>query len=54
MNGELKCHSLFSSSGIIIFVVVLYHSGTGSLTREEHKLMVFKNRVLREIFGTQR
>lgn len=35
MNDELKCHSLFSSSGIIIFVVVLYHSGTGSLTRED-------------------
>ena len=29
MTVELKCHSLFSSSGIIIFVVVLYHSETG-------------------------
>jgi hypothetical protein len=54
MNGELKCHSSFSSSGIKIFVVVLYHSETGSLTRGEHKLRVFSNRVLRKIFGIQK
>jgi hypothetical protein len=32
--------------------VVLYGCGTWSLTlREEHKLRVFENRVLRRIFG---
>jgi len=54
MTGELKCHNLFSSSGIIISVAVLYHSETGSVTREKHKLREFKNRVLRKIFGIQR
>jgi hypothetical protein len=36
------------------FVVVLYHFETGFLTREEHKLRVFKNKVLRKIFVIQR
>jgi hypothetical protein len=36
----------------IILPVVLYGSETSSLTlREEHRLMVFENRVLRRIFG---
>jgi hypothetical protein len=35
------------------FIVVVYSSG--SLTvREEHKLRVFENRVLRRIFGPKR
>jgi len=35
--------------------VVLYGCGTWSLTlREEHRLRVFKNRVLRRIFGPKR
>jgi hypothetical protein len=35
--------------------VVLYGRGTWSLTlREEHKLRVFENRVLRIIFGPKR
>jgi hypothetical protein len=36
----------------MIFPVVLYGCETWSLTlREEHRLMVFENRVLRRIFG---
>jgi hypothetical protein len=39
----------------IILPVVLYWCETWSLTvREEHKLMVFENRVLRRIFGPKR
>jgi hypothetical protein len=39
----------------IIFLVVLYGCETWSVTlREEHKLRVFKNRVLRRIFGPKR
>jgi hypothetical protein len=39
----------------IILPVVLYVSETWSLTvREEHKLRVFENRVLRRIFGPKR
>jgi hypothetical protein len=35
--------------------VVLYGCGTWSLTlREEHRLRVFENRVLRRIFGPKR
>jgi hypothetical protein len=35
--------------------VVLYAYETWSLTvREEHKLRMFENRVLRRIFGTKR
>jgi hypothetical protein len=37
---------------IIILPVVLYGCETWSVTeREEHKLRVFENRVLRRIFG---
>jgi hypothetical protein len=36
----------------IIFPVVLYGCKTWSLTvREEHRMRVFENRVLRRIFG---
>jgi hypothetical protein len=39
----------------IIMPVVLYGCETWSLTlREEHRLRVFENRVLRKIFGTKR
>jgi hypothetical protein len=39
----------------IILPVVLYGWGTWSLTlREEHRLRVFQNRVLRRIFGPKR
>jgi hypothetical protein len=39
----------------IILPVVLYRCETWSLTiREEHKLRVFENRVLRRIFGPKR
>jgi hypothetical protein len=39
----------------IILPVVLYGCETLSLTvREEHKLRVFENRVLRRIFGPKR
>jgi hypothetical protein len=39
----------------IIFAVVLYDCKTWSLTlREEHRLRVFENRVLRKIFGPKR
>jgi hypothetical protein len=40
---------------IIILPVVLYACETWSLTlREEHRLKVFENRVLRRIFGPKR
>jgi hypothetical protein len=40
---------------IVILPVVLYGCETWSLTlREEHKLRVFENRVLRKIFGPKR
>jgi hypothetical protein len=39
----------------IIFLVVLYGCETWSLTlREEHRVRVFENRVLRRIFGPKR
>jgi hypothetical protein len=39
----------------IILPVVLYGCGTWSLTvREEHKLRVFENKVLRRILGPKR
>ena len=39
----------------IILPVVLYECGTWSLTlREEHRLRVFENRMLRRIFGLER
>jgi hypothetical protein len=40
---------------IIILPVVLYGCETWSLTlREEHRLRVFENRVLRRIFGPRK
>jgi hypothetical protein len=44
-----------ASSKTIILPVVLYGCETWALTvREEHKLRVFENRVLRRIFGPKR
>jgi hypothetical protein len=51
MNGIRKQ----STHGIIILPLVLYGCETWSLAlREEHKLRVFENRVLRRIFGSKR
>ena len=48
-NLEIKIHRT------IIFPVVLYGCETWSLTwREERRLRVFENRVLRRIFGPKR
>jgi hypothetical protein len=48
-NVKVKIHET------IILPVVLYGHETWSLTlREEHRLRVFKNRVLRRIFGPKR
>jgi hypothetical protein len=45
----------FKMYKITILPVVLYECETWSLTlREEHKLRVFENRVLRRIFGPKR
>jgi hypothetical protein len=39
----------------VILIVVMYGCETWSLTlREEHRLRVFENRVLRRIFGPKR
>jgi hypothetical protein len=41
--------------GAIILPVVLYGCETWSLTlKEEHRMRVFENRVLRKIFGPKR
>jgi hypothetical protein len=48
-TGRLKIYS-----GVILSVV-MYRRETWYLTlREEHRLMVFENRVLRRIFGPKR
>jgi hypothetical protein len=48
-NTEIRAY------GIIILPVVLYRCETWSLTlREEQRLRVFENRVLRRIFGPKR
>jgi hypothetical protein len=49
MNVKVKIYKT------IILLDVLYECETWSLTlREEHRLMVFENRVLRRIFGPKR
>jgi hypothetical protein len=41
--------------GTISLPIVLYGCGTWSVTlREEHRLTVFENRVLRKIFGSKK
>ena len=53
MWGVLR--QLLISSGCDVLPVVLYGCETWSLTlREERKLRVFENRVLRRIFGPRR
>ena len=48
-------HSKFKTYRIIILPLVLYEYETWSLTlREERRLKVFENRVLRRIFGLKR
>jgi hypothetical protein len=47
--------SEYSNNSTVILPVVLYGCETWSLTlREEHRLRVFENRVLRKIFGPKR
>jgi hypothetical protein len=67
-SGNACCHSVQSSVlpllcrnlkvktyKIIILPVILYGCETWSLTlREEHRLRVFENRLLRGIFGPKR
>jgi hypothetical protein len=51
MNANIKIR-IYKT---IILPVVLYGCETWSLTlREEHRLRVFENRVLRRIFGLKR
>jgi hypothetical protein len=60
--GSQSCVLPLLSGGVrvkihktIILPVVLYGSETWSLTlREEHRLRVFENRMLRRIFGPKR
>jgi len=61
MLAIIRCRSLLSKNtnieiyGTIILPVVWYGCETWSLTlREERRLMVFENRVLRRIFGPNR
>jgi hypothetical protein len=52
---SLKRILILSSHLVIILPVVLYGCETWSVTlREEHRLRVFENRVLRGIFGHRR
>jgi hypothetical protein len=59
---KLACRTLYILKNLkiriyktIILPVVLYRCETWSLTlREEHRLRVFENRVLRSIFGPKR
>ena len=45
----------FRTCGTIVLLVVLYAFEIWSLTlREEHRMMVYENRVLRRIFGSKR
>jgi hypothetical protein len=51
-SGSIRCVFLYKR---IILPVVLYGRETWSLTlREQHRLRVFQNRVLRRIFGPKR
>jgi hypothetical protein len=55
LQDLLSSSLLSNNTKIIILPVVLYGCETWSLTlREEHRLRVFKNRVLRRIFGPKR
>ena len=55
MEISFSKHSFLSKYRTIILPVVLYGCETWSLTlREEHRLRVFENRVLRRTFGPKR
>jgi hypothetical protein len=56
LSSRLLCKNIkIRIYKIIILPVVLYGLETLSLTlREEHRLRVFENRVLRRIFGPKR
>jgi hypothetical protein len=55
MNNLLSKNTKIKIHRTIILSVVLYGCETWSLTlREEHRLRVFENRVLRRIFGPKR
>ena len=56
MSSRLLSKNLkFKIYRTIILPVVLYGCETWSLTlREERRLMVFENRVLRKVFGPKR
>jgi hypothetical protein len=55
VQNLLSSRLLSKNIKIRILNVVLYGCETWSLTlREEHRLRVFENRVLRRIFGTKR
>jgi hypothetical protein len=55
MLAIIRCSLLSKNLKIKILPVVLYGCETWSLTlREEHRLRVFENKVLREIFGPKR
>ena len=54
-SGVLACSFIFCIRRTVILPVVLYGCETWSLTlREERKLRVFENMVLRKIFGPRR
>jgi hypothetical protein len=54
-SGSLSKNLKINICGIIILPAVVYGCETWSLTlREERRLRVFENRVLRRIFGSKR
>ena len=55
MVGDYRCIYIFYIYRTIILLVVLYGCETWSLTlREERRLRVFENMVLRRVFGPKR
>ena len=55
MDGPQFTPNVFSDNKTVILPVVLYGCKTWSLTlREERKLRVFENMVLRRIFGPRK
>jgi hypothetical protein len=54
-NWLVRCKSLRIIAKYYLYPVVLYGCETWSLTlREEHRLIMFENRMLRRIFGPKR
>jgi hypothetical protein len=52
LNGHIYTSDTLRMYKTIILLVVLYGCETWSLTlREEHRLRMFENRMLRRIFG---